>query len=262
VGTDAEESQTARCAVSPAERAAAIVLGALCHGTFGIAIAAMIASLHQGLRLGFGHLAGPAAWLANGALALSFPALHSWLLTPRGGRALAVVSRRHGAALLPTTYALVASLQLLAVFGLWSPAGHELWRAEGALGAAFDLAYGASGLVLGKAMLDAGLAVQTGWLGWSAVARGQAVRHPRFTPRGLFRFTRQPVYLAFACTLWTSPLLTTDRLLLAATWTAYCVLGPLHKERRQLARDPDGYGRYQASVPYWLPRLAPKPREC
>lgn len=28
---------------------------------------------------------------------------------------------------------------------------------------------------------------------------------------------------------------------------------------RYLARNPDGYGRYQASVSYLLPRVAPQP---
>ena len=51
-------------------------------------------------------------------------------------------------------------------------------------------------------------------------------------------------------------MLTTDRLLLASAWTLYCLIGPLHKEHPVLRRDPDGYGRYQKLVPYWLPRLS------
>ena len=100
--------------VSRADRAAAAALGVACHGAFGVAIVAMIVSLHQGLR----------------------------------------------------GTALVAS----------------------------NLAFAASWLLLVKAMSDAGLGL----------------------------------------------------------------VGPLHKERRLLAGDPDGYGRYRAIVPYWLPRLAPQ----
>lgn len=37
----------------------------------------------------------------------------------------------------------------------------------------------------------------------------------------------------------------------------YCVAGPRLKEGRMLARDPDGYRRYQTLVPYWLPQLRP-----
>ncbi len=244
--------------VSPADRARALALGAACHGAFGAAILAMAASLHQGLRLGVGPLHGAAAWLANAALALSFPALHSWLLTMRGGALLDRLSARVGRLLRPTTYVLVASLHLLAVFALWSPAGAVVWRAHGLAVGASEAAFGASWLLLAKAMLDSGLGVQTGWLGWSAVARGRAPVFPPFAPRGLFRFTRQPIYVAFTCALWTGPLLTLDRIALASAWTLYCLVGPLHKEKRILARDPDGYGRYRQLVPYWLPRFAPR----
>jgi protein-S-isoprenylcysteine O-methyltransferase Ste14 len=229
-------------------------LGATCHVAFGSSIVVMIASR---MRLGRGALSGTAAWAANGALALSFPFLHSGLLTASGARWLAGLSLRLGRELRSTRFALLASLHLIAVFALWSPAGSVLWRARGGQAVACNLAFAASWLLLGKAMLDAGLGVQTGWLGWSAVARGRAPVYPCFAARGLFRFMRQPIYVAFTCTLWTAPLLRADRLLLASVWTAYCLVGPLHKERRILARDPDGYGRYRNRVPYWLPRLGP-----
>jgi protein-S-isoprenylcysteine O-methyltransferase Ste14 len=254
-------TQSTNISVSGADRARAFALGVVCHGSFGVAIAAMAASLHQGLRLGVGHLTGAAAWIANTALALSFPALHSWLLTKRGGRALDRLSSNTGRELRATTYALVASLHLFAVFALWSPVGALLWRAQGAARIASEIAFAASWLLLGKSQLDAGLGLQTGWLGWSAVVRGRAPVYPRFAPRGLFRFSRQPIYLAFTCALWTSPVLTADRLLLASLWTLYCLVGPLHKESRFLARDPGGYGRYQQLVPYWLPRLIPRRQE-
>jgi hypothetical protein len=42
-------------------------------------------------------------------------------------------------------------------------------------------------------------AVQTGALGWRAIARGERPRYASFFPeRGLFRVCRQPVYVAFA----------------------------------------------------------------
>jgi protein-S-isoprenylcysteine O-methyltransferase Ste14 len=251
-------AQPGRLAISRADRARALALGIGCHAMFCVAVAAMAASLHQGLRLGVGSLTGAAAWRANTALALSFPALHSWLLTRPGSRGLDLVSARLGRELRATTYVLVASLHLFAVFALWSPAGAVLWRARGASLVASNVAFAASWLLLGKAMRDAGLGVQTGWLGWSAVVRGRAPIYPRFEARGLLRFTRQPIYLAFTCALWSAPVLTSDRLLLAGLWTLYCWLGPLHKEKRVLARDPDGYGPYRQLVPYWLPRLNPR----
>lgn len=43
---------------------------------------------------------------------------------------------------------------------------------------------------------------------------------------GLFRVIRQPIYVAFALTLWTVPVLTPDQSVLAVTFTAYCLLVP------------------------------------
>jgi protein-S-isoprenylcysteine O-methyltransferase Ste14 len=225
---------------------------------FAVAITAMIAGLHEGMCFGFGRLDGAPAWLANGALALSFPLIHSWLLTARGGRLLdRVATGSLGRDLRTTSYALVASLQLLTVFALWSPTGEVIWRAEGAGRAASEMLFAASWLALGKAMWDAGLGVQTGFLGWGSVARGRAPEFRSFPTEGLFRFTRQPVYVAFTMTLWTGPVLTTDRLCLAVAWTLYCIGGPRLKERRMLTRDPERFRRYQARVPYWLPRWKP-----
>ncbi|MFO0687965.1 MAG: isoprenylcysteine carboxylmethyltransferase family protein [Myxococcota bacterium] len=243
------------------ERWRAVALGVACHATFLAAIAWMIASLHEGLALGRGRLIGPAAWAANAALALSFPLLHSWLLTPRGASALDRLLADRDGRLRCTTYAFVASLHLLVVFGLWSPVGHRIApAADGILHGLREGLFAGSWVLLARAMYDAGLDIQSGWLGWSSVVRGRPPRFKAFPTGGLYRFTRQPVYVAFACTLWTSPVLTTDGLLIASIWTLYCLLGPLHKEQRLLAREPARYRTYQARVPYFLPRLPRRSR--
>ena len=105
-----------------------------------------------------------------------------------------------------------------------------------------------------KTMADAGLALQTGFLGWGAVVRGKAPSYRPFATGGSFRWVRQPVYVAFALTLWTAPVWTPDHLILALAWTAYCVLAPRHKERRYLAAYGEDFERYRQAVPYWLPR--------
>ena len=239
---------------SRTERACAAALGAGCHAAFGVAVSAMVVGLHEGLRFGAGRLDGAAAWSANTVLALSFPLLLVALDRKRRPQPRPSRARLDRAG---SAHQLAASLHLLVVFALWSPTGAALWRAEGASRVVSELAFAASWLLLAVAMRDAGLAVQTGFLGWGAVARGQRPCFPSFASSGLFRFTRQPVYVAFALTLWTAPTLTLDRLLLAGVWTLYCLGGPLLKERRILAREGDGYRRYQEVVPYWLPRLTP-----
>ena len=70
-----------------------------------------------------------------------------------------------------------------------------------------------------------------------------------------FAACRQPIYLGFALTLWTGPVWTPDRLVLALPWTLYCLVGPLWKERRFAALHGDRFDAYRQRVPYIVPRF-------
>jgi len=236
------------------ERRIAALYGLLCHGAFAIGISAMVAGIFTGLRLGRGPFSGAAALGWDLLLIAQFVVLHSFLLTRRGRAVLVRLAPAGlGAPLSTTTFALISSLQILLTFVAWSRLGEVWWEPHGWVRAVICCAYAASWMFLLKAMSDAGMAVQTGFLGWSAVARGQEPRFAGFRAQGTFRVVRQPVYLAFACTLWTGPVWTPDHLLLALTWTGYCLLGPLLKERRYLRFYGDTFARYRQRVPYLLP---------
>lgn len=43
------------------------------------------------------------------------------------------------------------------------------------------------------------------------------------------------------------------RFALAVAFTVYCVLAPLHKERRLLRIHGNRFAAYRRRVPYWLP---------
>ena len=236
--------------------ALALAFGVLCHALFAAGVLAMIVAMFFGLGESFGTVPWPMAALANAALLAQFPLAHSWLLTGRGGRLLArLVPGTHGATLATTTYAIIASAQLLLLFALWTPSGIVWWRAEGAAFWAMTTAYAASWLILLKASFDAGAEVQSGALGWmSLLARIRPV-FPDMPTHGLFRLIRQPIYVAFALTLWTPPVWTPDQLVLAVCFTAYCLLAPRLKERRFATRYGDRFDRYRTKVPYMLPRL-------
>ncbi len=234
--------------------ALAVALGVFCHAAFAAGVLAMIVAMFFGLSESLGSVPWPWAALANAALILQFPLAHSLLLTGPGNRFLARLGG-HGATLATTSYAIIASLQLLALFALWTPSGIVWWRAEGAALWALTLAYGASWLLLLKASVDAGAEVQSGALGWmSLLARIRPV-FPDMPTQGLFRLIRQPIYVAFCLTLWTVPVWTPDQLALAISLTAYCLIAPRLKERRFAARYGDRFARYRAEVPYALPRL-------
>ena len=110
----------------------ALALGFICHSTFAIAILAMIIAMFFGLSESLGTVPWPWAILVNIALIAQFPVVHSVLLTARGGRLLSrLIPGPHGATLATTTYAIIASAQLLGLFALWTPSGIVWWRAEG-----------------------------------------------------------------------------------------------------------------------------------
>jgi len=251
-----------RAALRPAPGAGrialALVLGALCHTLFAAGVLAMIVAMFFGLSESLGAVPWPWAVLANAALIVQFPLAHSLLLTGAGGRFLArLIPGPHGATLTTTTYAIIAAAQLLALFALWTPSGIVWWRAEGAVFWVVTTAYATSWLILLKASFDAGAEVQSGALGWmSLLARIRPV-FPDMPTQGLFRLIRQPIYVAFALTLWTPPVWTPDQLVLAISFTAYCLLAPRLKERRFATRYGARFDRYRATVPYALPRLTP-----
>ena len=234
--------------------ALALTMGALCHLAFAAGVLSMIVAMFFGLSESLGRVPWPWAALANAALIVQFPLVHSLLLTGPGGRWLTrLIPGPHGGTLATTTYALFASLQLLALFTLWTPSGIVWWQAEGAAFWAICTAYAASWLLLMKASFDAGAEVQSGALGWMSLLARIKPKFPDMPTRGLFRVIRQPIYVAFALTLWTVPVWTPDQLALAICYTGYCLLAPRLKEKRFAARYGARFESYRAKVPYVLP---------
>ena len=232
----------------------AVACGLICHALFALAVMAMIYAMYFGMSRGLGTVPWPWALAANALLIAQFPIGHSLLLTRSGRSWLARLPLgTHAGHLSTTTYATIASVQLLALFVLWTPSGIVWWEAEGWARTALSICYAASFLLLIKASFDAGPEVQSGALGWLSVMQAKQPVYPDMPVTGLFRHIRQPIYLAFALTLWTVPTWTPDQLALALAYTAYCVAGPLFKERRFKAFYGERFDAYRARVPYMLP---------
>ncbi|HEX7110375.1 MAG TPA: bifunctional 2-polyprenyl-6-hydroxyphenol methylase/3-demethylubiquinol 3-O-methyltransferase UbiG [Aestuariivirga sp.] len=239
-------------------RIIAALYGLLCHGLFVTGIGMMIFQMYFGMSRCFGVLEAPLSWLANSALLLQFPIAHSFLLSAPGRRLLArLAPRAFSTELSATTYVIIASGQVLILFSFWTPSGVVLWQAQGVLLWILTSLYAASWLLLGKAILDAGITLQTGSLGWWAVFWNMKPKYPGMPTRGLFRLCRQPIYLAFTCTVWTVPVWTPDQLFIASGLTAYCIIGPLLKEARFTRLFGQKFTDYQKIRPYWLPTFRP-----
>lgn len=230
--------------------------GLACHTIFGLAGLAMVTAMFYGMTATFGSVPWPWAMLANAALILQFPMAHSFFLTRVGNRWLArLVPGEHGQTLATTTYATVASIQLLALFTLWTPSGVVWWQADGTGFFVLCAAYAASWVALSKASFDAGVEVQSGALGWLSLLQNIRPIFPDMPTAGLFRFVRHPIYVGFILTLWTVPVWTPDQLAVALSFTAYCLAAPLLKERRFARLYGERFAAYCAQVPYVLPKL-------
>ena len=243
-------------------RALAVGMGALTHGLFALGVGAMILQMGFGMTQTFGSVPYPWAIAVNALLLLQFPLAHSFFLSKRGGPLLAkLIPGKHGGTLATTTYALIASVQLLALFTLWTPSGIVWWRAEGAALWAMLAIYGAAWLMLGKAIFDGGIELQSGALGWMSLLAGRKPVFPGMPTRGTFRLIRQPIYVAFALTLWPVPVWTPDQLAVALGYTAYCIAAPRLKERRFARRYGEQWQGYRDQVPYMVPSWGRKDRE-
>jgi methanethiol S-methyltransferase len=237
-------------------KAIALAYGAVCHLIFGAAALTMVIVMGSGMTLGQGRVPEPWSIAANIALLLQLPLGHSFLLSSTGQRALKWLAPEKVASdMAPTVYVIIAAIQVGGLFALWTPSGTVWWQAQGSLFYVFTALFLSSWALLGLSTLHAGIELQSGFNGWSAVFRGQRVRYPDMPTGGLFRFTRNPIYVSFALTTWTVPVWTPDQLLVAVVLTAYCVLGPVLKEARYRRIHGARFVTYAATVPYFLPRV-------
>jgi protein-S-isoprenylcysteine O-methyltransferase Ste14 len=247
---------TLRPPPGPARIAVAFAYGAVCHVLFALAVLSMVVAMFFGMSISIGRVPEPYSYIANAALIVQFPVVHSLLLTRTGGGVLSKLApKQHAITLSTTTFAIVASVQLLALFTLWTPSGIIWWQASGTAFAVICVLYGLSWLLLLWASVDAGAEVQSGALGWMSLAQNIRPVFPDMPTRGLFRVIRQPIYAAFALTTWTVPVWTPDQLFLAVGLTLYCVIAPVLKERRFAKRYDTRFTKYQKKVPYMIPRI-------
>jgi protein-S-isoprenylcysteine O-methyltransferase Ste14 len=83
------------------------------------------------------------------------------------------------------------------------------------------------------------------------VARVRGVPQPRreFVERNAYRVLRHPVYLSFLGLIWFAPLVTLNRVVLMAVWSAYILVGSVLKDRRLVHFIGEDYRGYQSRVP-------------
>jgi protein-S-isoprenylcysteine O-methyltransferase Ste14 len=92
-----------------------------------------------------------------------------------------------------------------------------------------------------------------------ARVRGKHERRLPFAARGAYRWVRHPQYLAMLMVMWSYPVITTDRLLFNALWSAWVLAGTVFEERDLVADFGATYRDYQKKVPMIIPWKIPGP---
>ena len=156
-----------------------------------------------------------------------------------------------------TTYVIVASLQVFLLFAFWTPSGTVWWRAQGATLWVVSCLYAAPGCCCSRRSGTRGWRFRPAFSAGGPIFGDRAPVFPPMPTTGLFRFVRQPIYVAFALTLWTVP-----------TWTPDQLVDRGRPDRLLPGRPAAEGGALQAAVrraiswrtarrvPYWLPGLA------
>ena len=157
-----------------------------------------------------------------------------------------------------STYVLLSSLALIALFAYWQPLGGVLWNVTDATARnVINLAFGFGfALVLVTTFLINhfdlfGLRQVTLFL------MGKPYAHLEFRTPLFYRYVRHPLYVGWLFAFWATPTMTGAHLLFAIMTTAYILMAIRWEERDLITAHGAKYQVYSKSVPKLLPNLKP-----
>jgi len=187
------------------------------------------------------------ALVIDGLLAVAFALPHSLFLLPDVRRRL--VAAGIAAPFYGCFYCVVTCVALLTTILLWQPVDVVVWRWPSPIDSIVSWAFVASWAALLYSLHLTGLGWQTGLTPWWHWVRRLPQPKRDFVTRGAYRFLRHPVYLSFLGLIWFVPVVSLDRAVLIAVWTAYVFVGSVLKDRRLLFFIGSDYRTYQSRVP-------------
>jgi protein-S-isoprenylcysteine O-methyltransferase Ste14 len=160
-----------------------------------------------------------------------------------------------------STYILMSSIALGALFALWEPIGGTVWHA--ADGAVREI-------VLGLYVLGWLLLLYTTFLidhfdlfGLTQVWRqltGKAYRAPQFHTPSLYKLVRHPLYIGWLTIMWAAPTMTISHLLFAVATTVYILIAIRYEERDLVGAFGERYELYREHTPMLIPRVPGRDR--
>ncbi len=154
-----------------------------------------------------------------------------------------------------STYLVATAAALAALMWLWVPIREPLvWQAEEPLTAA--LLWSLFGLGWVVLLVSTFLIDHFELFGLQQVflrLRGRSMPEPRFRTPLLYRWVRHPIYFGVLLSLWSGPVMTAGRLLLALGFSTYVLIGIWFEERDLIGQFGEHYRRYRDEVGMLLP---------
>ncbi len=157
-----------------------------------------------------------------------------------------------------STYVLMASLALIALYWFWQPMTALIWSVpRGTLSKVLQTLFW---LGWGILLLSTFLINHFELFGLQQVflaLRGKTSLPQQFRTPLLYRVVRHPLYLGFLIAFWATPRMTLGHLVFSIATTGYIFLGIFLEERDLVAHFGEQYRRYRTRVPMivpWLPK--------
>ena len=155
-----------------------------------------------------------------------------------------------------STYVLLSSLALVALFIWWEPIGGIVWDAPAGL---------ARGAVIALYLFGWALLLYTTFLidhfdlfGLKQVWRrsnGNPYQPPQFYTPSLYKLVRHPLYVGWLTIFWAAPTMTVAHLVFALATTAYILIAIKLEEHDLVEAFGERYISYRRSTPMLIPRL-------
>jgi len=157
-----------------------------------------------------------------------------------------------------STYVLLSSLALIALFAFWEPIGGVVWNiADPALRTAVNVVMGFGfALVLVSTFLINHFdlfGLRQVWL----FLVGKPYTHLEFRTPLFYKYVRHPLYIGWFIAFWATPTMSGAHLLFAVLASAYMLIAIRWEERDLIMAHGARYENYRKQVPKLVPTLVP-----
>lgn len=157
-----------------------------------------------------------------------------------------------------STYVLLSSLALIALFAFWQPIGGVVWNlTDPALRTAVNLVMGFGfALVLVSTFLINHFdlfGLRQVWL----FLIGNPYTHLEFRTPLFYKYVRHPLYIGWFIAFWATPTMSGAHLLFAVLASAYMLIAIRWEERDLIMAHGARYENYRNQVPKLVPTLVP-----